>query len=66
MTKNTISNFLFSVIIYFVALTIISAMIKFLLFRDSNYEFMYLRIIISIYIAINYRIKFSKEQEYEG
>jgi len=60
--RNPIVNFLFSVIIYFIALTIISAMIKFLLFRDSNYEFVYLRMIISIYFAAFYRIKIFKEE----
>jgi len=56
------SNFLFSVIIYFIILTAIVSVLYYLSNIHASYEFVLIRMFLAVYLASTKRIKIFKEQ----
>lgn len=59
--KNKITNFLFSLIIYFIIASLFTGIVSYCMFKDFNHGYIPLRGIVAIYLTATRRIKFFKE-----
>lgn len=60
--RNKTTNFIFSLIVYFVLMSLIAAAVSYYLTKDAEHGYMPVRFIGSIYFAATRRIKFFKEK----